>query len=315
MANNTQLTDPMGFDTSRIVFSKPDTKQIPNDDPTAPKMHYKTIRLGVKNPDGSRGDLVMSTTEVFSFGVSENTAMGTADVNGYTLPLCLHNKDGATDVEKAFTDTFDQIIAGCKTHVLKVKDDIEKYDLEEVELKKMNPLYYKRDRGRIVPGTGPTLYAKLLFKKGKGGGGKIITEFTNSITDQPIDPMTLQKKYCYVTGAIKFESIYIGQRISVQIKLIEALVRPLDEGPKKLLRPSAKAAVTATTSVSDALQGDDDDDDDADGEGGSESEDSSKGSLDVSDGEEAAIAVPTPPTTTSPEKKPVRRVVRKKAAN
>jgi hypothetical protein len=310
MASNTQLTDPMGFDYSRMTFSKPETKQIPNDDPSAPKMNYKTIRMGVRNPDGSRGDLVMSTSEVFSFGVSPNTAMGSTDVNGYTLALCLHNKDGASEEEKAFTDAFDSVIEHAKKHVLNKKDDIEKYDLDEGELKKFNPLYYKRERGKIVEGAGPTLYCKLLFKKQKGGG-KILTEFTNALTEESMDPLSLQKKYCFVTGAIKFESIYVGTKVSIQIKLVEALIRPLDDGPKKLLRPNAKPIVTATTSITDALQGDGEDEDsdsDSDSDGGGE------GSLDGSDdgagGQEPVKAISP---VKSSETKTVRRVVRKKA--
>ena len=243
--NNTQLTDPKGFDPTRMIFSKPEVKQIPNDDPSAPKMTYKTIRLGVRNSDGTRGDLVFGTSEVFSFGVSENTEMGSQKVNGYTVPMCLWNKDGATTEEKSFTDTFDNSIAHCKKHIMGVKDDIEKYDLEESELKKLNPLYWKRDKGKIVEGVGPTLYAKLLFKKG-ADGGKILTDFTHIETGESIDPLTLAKKYCFVTGAIKFESIYIGTKISVQIKLVEAIVRPLDTGAKKLLRPVPQPAVTTS---------------------------------------------------------------------
>ena len=312
--NNTQLTDPNGFDYSRIIFSKPETKQIPNDDPSAPKMSYKTIRMGVKNPDGTRGDLVMSTSEVFSFGVSPNTAMGSNEVNGYTLPLCLWSKDGSTDEEKSFTDAFDGVIEHAKKHVLDVKDDIEKYDLDGSELKKFNPLYWKRERGKIVEGTGPTLYAKLLYKKAKGGG-KILTEFTNAANDQPIDPLSLQKKYCFVTAAVKFESIYIGTKISIQVKLVEALVRLLDEGPKKLLRPNAKPVVTSTTSVSDALNGDDESDDGSDDDGSDHDGSDQDGSLGSDDDEEAPVKVasPQPSPKQSPEKKTVRRVVRKKA--
>jgi hypothetical protein len=312
--NNTQLTDPSGFEYNRITFSKPETKQIPNDDPSAPKMHYKTIRIGVKNQDGTRGDLVMSTPEIFSFGVSPNTAMGSNDVNGYTLPLCLHNKDGVSDEEQAFTDAFDGVINHAKKHVLSVKDDIEKYDLDESELKKFNPLYYKRERGKIVPGSGPTLYAKLLYKKQKGGG-KILTEFTNAANDQVIDPLTLQKKYCFVTAAVKFESIYIGTKISIQIKLVEALVRLLDDGPKKLLRPNAKPAITSTTSVTDALNGDEDTDSDDgsddDGDDNGDDNGSDGGSLESDDDEvQQPVQIAEPQKT--PEKKTVRRVVRKK---
>ena len=307
--NNTQLTDPQGFDTKNIIFSKPENKQIPNEDPSAPKMFYKTIRIGTRNPDGTKGDLVFGTTELFSFGVSENTEMGSTRVNGYTMPLCLWSKDGATPGEEAFVNTFNSTIERIKRHVLDSKDEIEKYDLEESELKKLNPLYWKRERGKIVEGQGPTLYAKLLYKKG-ADGGKILSDFTHFENESTIDPMTLVKKYCFVTAAIKIESIYIGTKISVQLKLVEAIVRPLESGPKKLLRPTSNPTVTVTTSASDALQqnsesgsedaGSDDDDDGSDA-----------GSLDEDDGA-GSKAEPEP----EPEPAPVvpkRRVVRKKA--
>ena len=41
-------------------------------------------------------------------------------------------------------------------------------------------------------------------------------------------------------GAIKIESIFIGNKISLQVKLYEAVVRRLDQGMRKLLsRPTS----------------------------------------------------------------------------
>ena len=175
-------------------------------------------------------------------------------------------------------------------------------------MKRLNHLYYKRVQGKVVDGIGPTLYAKVLYKKGKGGEpGRIATEFVNVDTNETIDPTTLEKKYCFVTGAIKFESIYIGTKISVQIKLTEALVRLIDSGPKRLLsRPVSNPTVTATSSVSDALNnGADDSESDE-----SDQDDVSDGSLDESDNEDTPEPIPEP----EPEpKKTVKRVVRKKA--
>lgn len=305
--NSTQLTDLNGFDSSRIIFGKVETKKIPNDNPNAPTMNYRTIGIQIRNPDGTRGDLVLPTAQdIFSFGVSPNTEMGSTRINGYTMPLCLYNKEGPSEEELRFKNVFDEVIETCKQYVLKKRDDLEKYDLEEGDLKRLNPLYYRRVQGKIVDDVGPTLYAKLLYKKGKGGDeGKIITEFVNVDTNETIDPTTLEKKYCFVSGAVKFESIYVGTKISIQVKLTEAIVRLLDSGPKRLLRPAAKPAVTSTTSVTSALAGDDDDDD-SDGGSGDDSGGESDGSLNESEDEEPA---PTPPPV---EKKTVKRVVKRK---
>ena len=44
-------------------------------------------------------------------------------------------------------------------------------------------------------------------------------------------------KHCYVNGAVKIESIFIGSRISLQVKLYEAIVEPNTTTAKRLLQP------------------------------------------------------------------------------
>ena len=207
--------------------------------------------------------------------------MQTGKVNGYTLPLCLWNKNGPSDDEKEWTDNFNNIVDKCKEHVVSVKDDIGKFDLEMVDLKKFNPLYWKREQGKIVEGRGPTLYAKL-FSSSKTNA--ISTIFTDANTSEDIDPLTLLKKYCYSTNAIKVESIFIGNKISLQIKLYEAVVRTLDGGMKKLLSrpaPIEKVSMDTSSSVRDTLIKMD-----GDGEGEGSQNESESGSEDISDSEE-----------------------------
>jgi hypothetical protein len=51
-------------------------------------------------------------------------------------------------------------------------------------------------------------------------------------------------KYCYTNAAVKIESIFIGSRISLQVKLYEAVVEPSASGMKRLLaRPKANSKV------------------------------------------------------------------------
>lgn len=262
---NTQLTSPHGYDIKKIIFSKPQKNTIPN---TKPAISYTRINIGTQNPDGTVGDLIFETQRLFSFGVSENINPETGKVNGYVMPICLWNKDGALPEEKAFTDTFDRVVDRVRRHVLDNKDELEKYDLDEnsSEIKKLNPLYWKRVKGKIVEGTGPTLYAKLIQSKKQD---KIVSEFYDS-KGEDIDPIALTGKYCYVKAAIKIESIFIGQKISLQVKLYEAEVNIIDMGRKRLLgntrrpEPENKVESVATPPVSapqdHQIQDDDDDD-------------------------------------------------------
>jgi len=229
--NSTQLTSASGYDTSKVIFSKPEIGSIPG---STPKITFKRIRIGTVNPDNTTGDLILGTPEMlFSFGLQENRDMASGKVNGYMVPLCLWDKNGVKPEEKTFTDTFNAIVERCKVHLIENKEEIERYDLEMNDLKSFNPLYWKRDKGKIVEGKGPMLYVKCLMGK---KNEKINTIFINDETNEEMDPFEFMSKYCYMTCAIKIESIFIGNKISLQLKLYEAVVRMVDTGMKGLLR-------------------------------------------------------------------------------
>ena len=241
-SENTQLTTASGYDTSNMIFSDPQVGSIPN---SIPAINYKRISIQTKNPDGTIGDLILSTSSLFSFGVSENANADTGKVNGYSMPICLWNREGCKQEEKDWSDTFDSIIEKCKEHLVENKEEIEQYDLTIQDLKKLNPLYYKREKGKIVDGSGPTLYAKLIVSKKQN---KIVTIFYDS-NGEDVDPLSLVGKYCNVKAAVKIESIFIGNKISMQIKLYECEVKLAETGMKKLLkRPTSQTTVLASTS-------------------------------------------------------------------
>ena len=244
MSENTQLTSASGYDINNMIFSDVQHESIPK---SVPQINYKRIMIRTKNSDGSIGDLILPTEKLFSFGVSENTNQETGKVNGYVMPLCLHTRDGATKEEKEWSETFTAIVEKCKDHLIANKEEIEYFDLERNDLKKLNPLYYKREKGKIVSGTGPTLYAKLIVSKKQDN--KILTMYFDFNGDS-VDPLTLLGKYCYAKCAVKIESIFIGNRISLQVKLYECEVKLMETGMKQLLRrPKAQQRVlTSNTS-------------------------------------------------------------------
>jgi hypothetical protein len=223
---NNQLTQASEYDTKKMVFSEPQNGSVPNT-----PIVYKRIAISTLNKDGSIGDLILPTETLFSFGVSENIDPNTKKVNGHVLPLCLWSKEGPTKEEKAWTDTFEKIVEHCKTYLLDHKDDIGQYELTISDLKKLNPLYWKKDKGKIVEGTGPTLYAKLISSKKHN---KILSMFFNQRGEE-IDPLSLLGKYCYAKAAIKIESIFVGSKITLQVKLYEAECRLMDNGMRPLM--------------------------------------------------------------------------------
>jgi hypothetical protein len=226
-----------------MIFSEVQHGSIPN---SVPAINYKRINIQTRNEDGTSGDLILPTSKLFSFGVSENADPNTGKVNGYVMPLCLWNRDGASKEEKDWSDTFDAIVEKCKEHLVENREEIEQYDLTLSDLKKFNPLYWKKEKGKVVTGTGPTLYAKLIVSKKLN---KILTMYSDFNGDT-IDPHTLLGKYCHAKSAVKIESIFIGNRISLQVKLYECEVKLMDTGMKRLLRrPTAqKKVLTAISS-------------------------------------------------------------------
>lgn len=292
MSENTQLTSASGYDTKRMIFSDAQPGNIPN---SVPAITFKRIYISTRNEDGTVGELILPTSKLFSFGVSENVNQETGKVSGYSMPLCLWNRDGATKEEKEWSDTFNNIVEACKEHLIANREEIEQYELEATDLKKFNPLYWRRDKGKIVEGSGPTLYAKLIVSKKQN---KIISMFYDENGDE-LDPLTLLGKYCYTQAAVKIESIFIGSKITLQVKLYECEVKLADTGMKRMMkkRPEGSKSVTMALS-SKPLDEPESKNDDGD---------SDASIPDDNDDDH----VPTPKKKKNPEKPTVKKVVRR----
>jgi hypothetical protein len=247
----TKLTSARGFNPNNIIFSKPDVGTIPG---SIPKISFKRIRIGVRHDDGSTGDLILETPpRLFSFGLQENRDIGSGNVNGYVMPMCLWNKNGASEEETSFTHVFESIVHRCKEHLLESRDEIERYDLDMADLKNLNPLYWKKEKGKIVEGSGPVLYIKTMISK---KSQSINTVFINAQTNEEMDPQEVMNKYCFIKAAVKFESVFIGNKISLQIKLYEALIEPIDTERKTLLTSHVIRKIdTCSSDIFDALEG------------------------------------------------------------
>ena len=230
-----QITEASGYDTKNMIFSEPIAGSIPNS-----QIQFKRIMIKTKYPNGKIGDLILPTERLYSFGVNENVSPDTQKVTGYTMPMCMWSKDNCTPEEKTWTDTFEQIVEKCKDHLVEHKEDIEKWDLERIDLKRLNPLYWKKDKGVIVKGLGPKLYPKLIVSRKQEKYNGIITYFYDQ-DDNRLDPEDLKGKPCFVRSAIKIESIFIGNKISLQVKLFECDVELINKGGlTKLLKRQPK---------------------------------------------------------------------------
>ena len=240
--NCTQLTSVRGYiPKERMIFSEPISGEISD---SKPKIEFKRINISTRNEDGTEGELIIPTERLYSFGVSENINQESGLITDYTFPLCLWSRDGATREEEIWIDTFNSIVDHCIDHLVDNREELDRFELERRDLVKskggLNPLYWKTEKGRRIPDRGPTLYAKLIYYKKQD---KFLTQFYNA-QDEPLEARSLMGQHCHAKAAVKIESIFIGSRISLQVKLYEVVVEPITAPMKRLLaRPKVKSEI------------------------------------------------------------------------
>lgn len=233
----------------RVIFDPAIPGSVPDSD-----ISFFRINMGIINPDGTQGDIVFGMDRSFSFGVSENRNKETKALQGYSYPISLYDRDGAT-VHQEMTVQFIELIAEIATeHMIKpeIKDSVNNHKLQAHHLEKFNPLYYREEKGVRVPGASPTFYPKLLwFKAGKDKRGKEVGDrmFSKMYLEDEVDengePLEatvldfISKKH-NTTPAVKIDGIFLGSLAkNIQYKLYEAYVKEMDSNSKRLLKTPA----------------------------------------------------------------------------
>lgn len=222
--SNVRLSSVQNFNTENVIFSEAKESNIPGS--------YR-ITIASRYPDKSTGPLLFSTDNVYSFGIQENKSLDKPiRTTGFSIPLCLWNKEGPTEYQSHFIETIEKVSEHIKKHMLKpdVKKAVKKYDLVESDLRKFNPLWYKKEDGQIVEGRGPMLYPKLMCDKNLN----IYTIFADQY-GRDIDAMELVGQKCIVRACVKIESIFIGSKISLQLKVTEVEVQQQGNSRPRLL--------------------------------------------------------------------------------
>lgn len=222
---STQLSDYKTYDMENLILQ-----------PLDQRMDVRKIRILTHNLDGTRGDLIFSPPRLLSFGVQE--IRNGDNIVGYQMPLVLWGKNGSTPDERLFADRIEQMTEILKTHLIHHCEELGRPDLNENDLSRLNPLYYK-------PDAAPLLYVRLNTFSNEDGI-RVRTLFIDDNTKQTIDPMTLLNKRCLVHAAIRLDSVVVGSKVRFQLKLLEARVRFLNHGFKSLLEPGKVFAFPPT---------------------------------------------------------------------
>lgn len=263
----TEISDPMTWTVDQMRFDPVITSKVPNSEP---EITFWRVPIYTVNDNKTEGELIMSLEECFSFGVSANKDPTSGALNGYSAAVSMWDRDGASPQQVKATDTITALVERCKDHLLsdEVMSAVDKFDkngLERSDLKKLDPLYWTMERGKKVDGKGPTFYPKLIWykggknKKGEDTPARMETIFySGTEVDEhgdpaEINPLDFLGQRFHIKPLVKFESIYIGAKITLQCKVYEASTREAEGGKKRLLHVPSGNRPTVTVSGANPL--------------------------------------------------------------
>lgn len=190
--------------------------------------------------------LVFSSEEVFSFGVSRNT-LDTSGIS-YQISLCLYDRENPKDEEIKWAAKYEELATICRNYV------------KQSEFKKlkglidtMKGLSWKNNEVGDVDG--PKLYPKIMFNQKKE---EFITVFMDEMDQMIEDPQTILDKRGRIKVALRLESIFIGSKVALQVRVNDVLISNWIEAykPRALIvrknAPQLKKNITRSSDKSDA---------------------------------------------------------------
>ena len=217
-----QITSYDHLTAENIIFKEAKEYKVKDS-----KIKYKRIPIEVKYPNGKKGQLIIETPLLFSFGVNEKKNQETNKLVSYSIPICLWAKDSEPDPkEKAFFDVINNITTISQQH-------LESEYGADLASSLSEPFYYKqveytdrkgKKKTKRDTSAAPVPYAKLIYsEKSK----KILSLFKTK-GKKDLNPFKYLDQYCNVKMALIIEGIFISKTVtSLQIKVHEWYVKPL----------------------------------------------------------------------------------------
>ena len=218
-----QLTSIHDLNPQSIIFNEAKEYNVKDS-----KIKYKRISIETVYPNGKKGSLVIETPFLFSFGVNEKKDQNTNKLVGYSIPVCLWEKDGSPNLKE---EQFYKFL--CKLTEICQKYLEEEYG-PDLASSLSEPLYYKqieytdkkgKTKTKRDPSTAPVLYAKLIYSEKLK---KILSLFRMK-GKKKVNPFNYLNQYCNVKMALIIERIFISKTVtSLQIKVHECYIKELE---------------------------------------------------------------------------------------
>ena len=217
-----QLTSIQDLNPQSIIFNEAKGYNVKDS-----KIKYKRIPIETVYPDGKKGPLVIETPFLFSFGVSEKKDQNTNKLVGYSIPVCLWEKDSTPNLKE---EQFYRFL--CKLTEICQKYLEEEYG-PDLASSLSEPLYYKqieytdkksKKKTKRDSSAAPVLYAKLICSSKL----KKILSLFNVKGKKKVNPFNYLNQYCNVKMALIIEGIFISKTVtSLQIKVHECYIKEL----------------------------------------------------------------------------------------
>ena len=215
-----QLTSIQDFNPQSIIFNEEKEYNVKDS-----KIKYKRIPIETVYPDGKKGPLVIETPFLFSFGVNEKKDQNTNKLVGYSIPVCLWEKDSSSNLtEEQFYRFLCKITEICQKYLE------EEYG-PELASSLSEPLYYKqieytdkkgKKKTKRDSSAAPVLYTKLIYSSKLK---KILSIFQVK-GKKKVNPFNCLNQYCNVKMALIIEGIFISKTVtSLQIKVHECYIK------------------------------------------------------------------------------------------
>lgn len=221
------------FDKEKISFSNVESSIIPNTD-----IHLKKIKILYDNDSF----FMLSPDNLISFGLDEKLSVQNKNLTGYQMSVLLWSKETIpirTEEEK-FIRVLNDITEKIRTHLLSIQKEINRSDLLfEEEVQKLNTIYYKKEKGKIIPNKSPILFLRCFYDKQKE---KIETIFIDEEDQKEVNPFMCFHQKINTKLMIKIDSIYMNrEKITIQLKLSKCMFRKIQKKAfHSILCPSTK---------------------------------------------------------------------------
>ena len=217
-----QLTSIQDLTPQSIIFNEAKEYNVKDS-----KIKYKRIPIETVYPDGKKGPLVIETPFLFSFGVNEKKDQNTNKLVGYSIPVCLWEKDSSPNLKE---EQFYRFL--CKLTEICQKYLEEEYG-SDFASSLSEPLYYKqieytdkkgKKKTKKDSSAAPVLYAKLIYSDKL----KKILSLFNVKGKKKVNSFNYLNQYCNVKMALVIEGIFISKTVtSLQIKVHECYIKEL----------------------------------------------------------------------------------------